>query len=833
MRPLELRLRNFRSYSGEHTFDFAERRLVAIVGPIGSGKSSILDAIAFALYGRTPRISNATKTLINQRAADAAVSLRFEVEGELWEVARSLRIKGASRHALYRYEDPEGEAVEKHTLEADVNDKIVELLGLDFAAFERSVLLAQGRFAEFLQARPAERDRVLKGVFGHDRVDRMKALAKERRDEAEIELEKLRLRLERFDEIEARLESNRKELAATTERRKQLGHAAEADAGLSKRRDEAKRTVDAVAKRLAVFEEQAERLPDAEVATRSIADADAAGRRRDDLAGKLEEAQSRLQLADQAVQEASERDEPGVLERAAGLLAAAEPQLKAVVAADRRVKEAARKLADGQKEQKEANASLVSAEKARDGSLRRVVEAAKILEDAEIALDRARHADMAATLRVGLELEEPCPVCRQIVVEVPDVPEELRLDELEAMVSEARATKSEMDSAHTDALTALERARAHVHSAAERVEARQSQVAGTRDDAVRARADFEETTMRLERILGPGDPAEQLEERKRAHEALLAARESAQRKAEQIRQEHDQAIRDEQNTAKLLQNLRMQLADRAARLELDIEVGEDSESLAAAVDSLRSRTVAQMAGLREELAGAEEELAEVAREKDDLRATADITGDVSAALAVVVDRVERLERSVAEDEAELVSAGDLAAGRSTLESRVGVFTRINNDLTDSRFIRFLLDDERARLAELGSEHFQRLSAGRYRFADDQFAILDLMAADATRRAESLSGGETFLASLGLALALAEMVVGSGGRLDAFFLDEGFGTLDPEHLDLAMEGVETLVAEQSDRLVVIVSHVPELRERIGDLIELERNPVTGDTKVVHH
>ena len=52
MRPLELRLRNFRSYSGEHTFDFRERTLLGIVGPIGSGKSSLLDAIAFALYGR-------------------------------------------------------------------------------------------------------------------------------------------------------------------------------------------------------------------------------------------------------------------------------------------------------------------------------------------------------------------------------------------------------------------------------------------------------------------------------------------------------------------------------------------------------------------------------------------------------------------------------------------------------------------------------------------------------------------------------------------------------------------------------------------------------------
>jgi exonuclease SbcC len=125
----------------------------------------------------------------------------------------------------------------------------------------------------------------------------------------------------------------------------------------------------------------------------------------------------------------------------------------------------------------------------------------------------------------------------------------------------------------------------------------------------------------------------------------------------------------------------------------------------------------------------------------------------------------------------------------------------------------------------------RLTSGHYRFTDDgQFNIVDLNYADAERKASSLSGGETFLASLSLELALAEMVTGTGGRLDAFFLDEGFGSLDPEHLDLAMTGIEDLVADGSSRLVVVVSHVPELRDRIGDLIELGKDPVTGDTRV---
>ncbi len=831
MRPLELRVRNFRSFSGEHVFDFSERNLVAIVGPIGSGKSSILDAIVFALYGRTPRIANATKTLINQRAADAAVSLRFEVEGELWEATRSIRIKGASRHALYRYEDPEGEPVEKITMDGDVNDKIVELLGLDYAAFERSVLLAQGRFAEFLQARPAERDRVLKGVFGHDRVDKMKLLAKERRDQAELELERLNVRLQRFDEISARLEANREELSDARKRHDQLAAAARVDADLTARKAALEKTAESALSRLTMFEEQAARMPDAATARRSIAEASAATRRRIDLAALLDEAQQDLQQADKALQQANDREEPALLERAAELLAAAGPQLKAVVDADRRIRAATKVLEDAKGDREEAIELLAKAEADRSRTLGRAAEAAKILEEALSALEQGRHADMAATLRETLHVDEPCPVCEQIIVTMPDTRGSPHLGELEDLVATARRTKTNVDKAHTDALTALERVKSSSQSARERVEAATAQLAGAGDDADRARGDLEETNLRLEKILGPGDPADNLNSRKQSYELLVTAREAAQRRVDQLRGEHDQAIRDEQNAGKALQDLGMRLTDLTARLELDIEVGEDPESLGNTLETLRSRLVESTAGLRREQKETARALAEIDAERADLRAETGVDGDVAAAVAVIADRADRLEKGIAEDTAELDKAKQLTAERVSLETRIDVFGRINTDLTDSRFIRFLLDDERARLAELGSEHFQRLSAGRYRFADDQFAILDLAAADTTRGAESLSGGETFLASLGLALALAEMVAGTGGRLDAFFLDEGFGTLDPEHLDLAMEGIETLVAEQSDRLVVIVSHVPELQERIEDLIELERNPVTGDTRVV--
>ncbi len=183
-------------------------------------------------------------------------------------------------------------------------------------------------------------------------------------------------------------------------------------------------------------------------------------------------------------------------------------------------------------------------------------------------------------------------------------------------------------------------------------------------------------------------------------------------------------------------------------------------------------------------------------------------------------------------ETQLARANDLERDVLAAEARRSLAKRLADDLKPSRFLAFLLEEERAELAELGSGLFETLTDGTYRFAaDDSFDIVDLNAADRTRKADSLSGGETFLASLALALALAEMVARGGGRLDAFFLDEGFGSLDPEHLDRAMDGIGRLVADDDGRLVVLVSHVAEMRSAIEDLLVLDKDDRTGDTVVV--
>ena len=90
MRPIELTIEGFRSYKESTTFDFRIRDLVGIVGPIGSGKSAILDAISFALYGRTPTVSQGTRELINRRSAQGKVELVFRSSGRGWLAQRAV-----------------------------------------------------------------------------------------------------------------------------------------------------------------------------------------------------------------------------------------------------------------------------------------------------------------------------------------------------------------------------------------------------------------------------------------------------------------------------------------------------------------------------------------------------------------------------------------------------------------------------------------------------------------------------------------------------------------------------------------------------------------------
>jgi exonuclease SbcC len=118
-----------------------------------------------------------------------------------------------------------------------------------------------------------------------------------------------------------------------------------------------------------------------------------------------------------------------------------------------------------------------------------------------------------------------------------------------------------------------------------------------------------------------------------------------------------------------------------------------------------------------------------------------------------------------------------------------------------------------------------MTGARYGFSSD-FQIVDRMG-DLPRDAKTLSGGETFLASLALALGLLEVAGRGGGRLDALFLDEGFASLDGGAIDEALSELERVAGR--GRLVAVVSHLKAVAERIDDVLYVHRQP--GDRSSV--
>jgi len=256
----------------------------------------------------------------------------------------------------------------------------------------------------------------------------------------------------------------------------------------------------------------------------------------------------------------------------------------------------------------------------------------------------------------------------------------------------------------------------------------------------------------------------------------------------------------------------------AAMQSAEQEINEFKKSLFAAKDRLE-RAASAAEGL------AEPEMAVLAQNK----AEAETIYEQS------LRNEEQLRLQVKNEKEWLHDIEELEASLKDLEDRYFVLGRIskvaNGDneygLTFQRFVLgALLDDvtiaatERLKLMSRGRYHLQRTAE---RARSNAAGGLELEVFDtytgAARSVATLSGGETFLASLSLALGLADVVQSySGGiHLDTIFVDEGFGSLDPESLDLAIIALHDL--QKGGRLVGIISHVPELKERIDARLEV--------------
>ena len=235
----------------------------------------------------------------------------------------------------------------------------------------------------------------------------------------------------------------------------------------------------------------------------------------------------------------------------------------------------------------------------------------------------------------------------------------------------------------------------------------------------------------------------------------------------------------------------------------------EAETARAGIGELTSRLNADLAGAGIGLAPA----------ADAASAAAAVTGALEGARAAT--------RRVAERRAQ---AAELTEKQRAAQEEQQVAHLLGNLLQARQFPQWLVSEALDDLVAAASQTLAALSSGQFDLTHDKgdLFVIDHGDADARRSVRTLSGGETFQASLALALALSSQIsalaAAGAARLDSIFLDEGFGTLDAETLEVVATTLEALA--QGDRMVGVVTHVAELAERVPVRFRVTRNARTS-------
>ena len=399
-----------------------------------------------------------------------------------------------------------------------------------------------------------------------------------------------------------------------------------------------------------------------------------------------------------------------------------------------------------------------------------------------------------------------------------------------ASLAGSRKADAEAKAQLATAERTLERARAEEAAARDRLAERET--LRQRQEAERVLSLERLTTLQAEiqAVTESDDPA-----------AEAAARE------EQIRRLEDdlRAAAEEAATAKSLlataqeaQRLTAEAANAALQDALRRAESRDAEIARAGFDdeaavrealldaATANRLQEQVRRHAQDTHAAEERVAALSAELGDervsdeqLAAAETLAADITAEVETALGQEKRLEEQIARMKQRLERSKELRETLDAEEEALRVYDLLANDLRSDKFQAYVLQEVFTELVQGASARLLKLTQERYslQFDDDEIRVVDHDNADETRISDTLSGGETFLTSLALALELSDQVQRAVGavNLDSLFIDEGFGTLDPDTLTLVAETLHGL--RVGGRMVGIITHIPELRDEFAQQV----------------
>lgn len=775
MRPLRIEVEGFSAYRQKVEVDFDGVDFFSITGPTGSGKSSLVDAMIFALYGRVPRLGgNAVAPVITAGTDRARVRFFFEVDDVVYDATRMAQRTPSGGANVKEARLQKGEEVIADG-PGDVSTEVEHILRLGFEDFTRTVVLPQGDFARFLEATKSERQGLLRNLLGLDVYTRMRELARTRAAVATQRVEGSRRSLDDLTLADDEARADAAERLGLLEALNDDLPALEDDLAQSiKAKDDA----DADKTKL---ETSLARLTSIEPPPRL-----------DELETLAAQARSDVVDGEQALKVWDEKIES--LTSTLADLASAE-QIDSWMKTRARLEDIDLKL-DG--------LDLVAAGNRRDDAERALTEASDTLEKARLATSEARAEHAAHVIAGTLVAGEPCPVCTRHVEELPELAELAAIEDVEAKERNA-------DSAVKERRQASEDARAVVVALEKEVEGYTAQRETLIADLQTAPDDLE--ALQHRQLEATAELAKVAKERDRAELSYEAARKRLEEVAD-----------DSRRIGRSLTEAQLSVAD------LDPPVPEADEVTVQWKELLSWRDGAVQA-VQKDLVTAAEKSEEAASQLIAAKETVTkrlVAAGVPTAEPFAVQVATSLQdaRSAIEAQSQAAAKAEaLEAEITEASEQAGLANAMANHLKANGFEQWLMSGALAELVGGANDLIGQLSDGGYSLHSDEsgsFSIVDHRNADEMRRVETLSGGETFLVSLALALSLAETLSAKGGAgLDAIILDEGFGTLDDESLDTVASVLEELAGK--GLMVGVITHVKELAARAPTRFEVSRDP----------
>lgn len=851
MIPKYLRLSGFLSYKEPIELDFTGFELACISGANGAGKSSLLDAITWALFGQARRRDDA---IINSYASSAEIIFDFWYENSLYRVQRVKPNGKTSLLELYMDDGGRWRPLTEHSLR-ETEARIQQILRMDFETFTNASFFLQGKADQFAQQRPGDRKRILTSVLGLEMWEVYRERAFERRKGAENELNaidsmlrEINNELNEEDQRRARLKELQENLARLVELRQAKTAAFEHLRRLQNSLDEQRRMVEMLSAKLAALngrienrqrileQRQAERL-EYQQRLASAAEIEAAYQQWQAARASLESweavasnfrqyegqrAAPMMEIVNERVRLETARQ--ALLEQAsqAGAFEALIPALSAEI-------DAARQQVSQAKERLELKASFES-------ELAQVQE-----EQAEAGAENKRlKAEMAELKERIDQLEDAqgalCPLCGQPLAE----PERLAL--IESLKAQG-AEQGDRYRANQARMRLGDERRQVVNAAIKNLQQVESELRHYQRTLDQSEDRCAQVQRALENWQSSGaTQLAEIERRLATNEYAQPAREELARVDAELARigydasAHDAARRYEQGGRAAEQQLRLLETARAALapLEREIELSEGQLKTETAelaeLEQQHTTAAAQYAADAANLPDiqqAEQHLFDLQEQENRLRM------QVGGA-AQAVEVLKTLRRRHAERTAQRAETAGLVARLKTLERA------FSKDGVPALLIEQALPEIEAQANELldrltngnMSVRFATQKEYKDRHRDDKKETLEILISDAAgwREYEMFSGGEAFRVNFAIRVALSRVLAQrSGARLQTLVIDEGFGNQDAEGRQRLIEVINRVRGDFAK--ILVVTHLEELKEAFPARIEVEKSAQGSRIRVV--